>query len=120
MAKKIVFFSKEGKSAISGYTADGLVVCGDGHGDPTHSGLDEFMHSEGDCVYEGDATTPYKHAIYVCNDFSQTWKAVAKLCEMGCRSVVVCIGGVVPPKVDDVVIGGLEEHSECGWKLLIG
>ena len=119
LRKRIVYFSKEGKTAITDYTADGLVVCGVGYGDPTHSGLDEFMVSEGDFFYKGDDSAPYKFAIYECNDFAKTWQHVAKLCEMGCRSVVVCYGVAMLPPVDDVVMKGLAEHSDCGWKLFV-
>ena len=119
LRKRIVYFSKEGKTAITDYTADGLVVCGVGYGDPTHSGLDESMVREDDFIYKGDDSAPYKFAIYRCNDFARTWQDVAKLCEMGCRSVVVCYSGVTLPPVDDEVIKGLAEHSDCGWKLFV-
>lgn len=97
---------KEGERALDSFAADGLVIFGEGYGDPGRSGLVERfgMPEDHGFFYVLGPDAPFRYAVYCCGEYQKPWIPVEELLARGARSIVIdyspeirrCFGDSIP------------------------
>ncbi len=108
----LVYICRKGESGLDSFTADGIVIIGEGYGDPEHSGLDEmFGRPIDDFFYDCGEDAPYRYAYYECNNWQSPWIPVEKLLERGCRSIIIDFSHNMPDDFRVSIPRLLREHG---------
>ena len=117
----LVYVCRKGERGLDSFTADGLVVFGEGYGDPGHSGLDEMFGQPGDgLLYDCGEDAPYRYAYYVATDYDQPWIPVEELLKRGCRSIIIDFSRNMPNAFRTSTPRLLREHGYFVVKPLAG
>ena len=105
----------KGEIGLDSFTADGLVIIGEGYGDPEHSGLDEMFGLPDDDDFRlykcGEEGAPYRYAYYVATDYDRPWIPVEKLLGKGCRSIIIDFSRNMPDDFRISIPRLLREHG---------
>lgn len=111
----LVYVCRKGEIGLDSFTADGLVIIGEGYGDPEHSGLDEMFGLPDDDDFRlykcGEEGAPYRYAYYVATDYDRPWIPVEKLLGKGCRSIIIDFSRNMPDDFRISIPRLLREHG---------
>lgn len=119
----LVYVCRKGESGLDSFTADGLVVIGEGYGDPGHSGLDDmFGQPDNSFLYDCGEGAPYRYAYYVPADYEHDHSLIPieKLLKRGCRSIIIDFSRNMPTDFRASIPRLLREHGYFVVRSLAG